>query len=301
MESPDQAAQRLYNDLRSKNKEETTLNIIMNNNLKQRIAIAQCYSSISRERLYDDIKKYVGGDYGNAASLMFLTPLEFCIETLKLAIKDKDDVGIFEMLTARNPEEIKLIKDSYKKATGKDLENELENIYKPPMKQNVKNLLTTARTVNPKPNPKECERYANTLIDVKESNWLEEGVFKDIFLKRSPEELILIGRYYLKKTKNNLIDVIDKKFSKQGKTVLKEILYNNIMPHELFTDKIKIAVKGLGTDENLLSRALISRCELDMPAIRKMYQYKYKVLMKDDIIDDTSGYYQKLCVYLGEK
>ena len=73
------------------------------------------------------------------------------------------------------------------------------------------------------------------------------------------------------------------------------------MPHEIFADKIQKAIKGIGTNEELLSRALVSRCELDMPNMRDMYQTKYKITMKEDIIDDTSGEYQKLCVYLCEK
>ena len=38
-----------------------------------------------------------------------------------------------------------------------------------------------------------------------------------------------------------------------------------------------------------------------MPVIREMYEYKYKNNLKDDIINDTSGNYQKLCVFLAEK
>ena len=73
------------------------------------------------------------------------------------------------------------------------------------------------------------------------------------------------------------------------------------MPHELFSEKINNAIKGIGTDEELLSRVLVSRCELDMPLIREMYEYKYKVEMIKDIEDDTSGMYQKLCMFLGNK
>ena len=73
------------------------------------------------------------------------------------------------------------------------------------------------------------------------------------------------------------------------------------MPHELFAEKIYLAIKGAGTNEEVLSRALVSRFEIDMPLIREMYQYKYNISMKEDIIGDTSGWYQKLCVYLCEK
>ena len=106
---------------------------------------------------------------------------------------------------------------------------------------------------------------------------------------------------YLKITGNNLMDIIDKKTKGKNQILLREILYNNIMPHELFAEKIYLAVKGAGTNEEILSRALVSRCELDMAAMRDIYLTKYKVAMKEDIIGDTSGSYQKICIFLSEK
>ena len=73
------------------------------------------------------------------------------------------------------------------------------------------------------------------------------------------------------------------------------------MPSELFADKLYLAMKGTGTDEDSLSRILISRFELDMEDIRNIYKNKYNSNLKDDIISDTSGPYQKLCLYLSEK
>ncbi len=98
-----------------------------------------------------------------------------------------------------------------------------------------------------------------------------------------------------------MIDTIEKKTKGKSQSLLKEIIYNNIMPHELFAEKAYLAMKGLGTDEEMLSRALVSRCELDMPAMRDIYLTKYKANLKDEIIGDTSGEYQKLCVFLCEK
>ena len=73
------------------------------------------------------------------------------------------------------------------------------------------------------------------------------------------------------------------------------------MPHELYAEKINNAIKGFGTNEENLTRVLISRCDIDMPLIREMYEYKYKNSLKDDIINDTSGNYQKLCAFLAGK
>ena len=60
-------------------------------------------------------------------------------------------------------------------------------------------------------------------------------------------------------------------------------------------------MKGAGTDEDSLSKILTSRFELDISDIRNIYKNKYNSNLKDDIISDTSGSYQKLCLYLSEK
>ena len=73
------------------------------------------------------------------------------------------------------------------------------------------------------------------------------------------------------------------------------------MPQELFAEKIYLALKGIGTDEETLSRVLVSRSELDISDIKDIYQKKYKKSLKDDISDNILGNYQKLCIFLCEK
>jgi len=305
MASLSDQAEQLHKNLYGPKKDDIVLDIAMNNNLKNRISIAQYYKSTFDKPVFEDIKSIIGGDFGYCAAQMFLSPLEFCIHHLKLGLSKSNDSAcecVFEMLTSKTPEELKIIENAYKKETGKELKAEITKKFPGAIGKNILNLFDTQRKVNPSPRKNECENFANKLIKVDPKNWTEdENLFKEIFIERSPEELILIARYYLKNTGKNLLDDIKKKVKGKSLILLKEILYNNIMPHELFAEKINSAIKGLGTNEEILSRALVSRCELDMAAIREIYQYKYKVPMKDDIIGDTSDSYQKLCVYLGEK
>ena len=301
MSAISEQAESLHANLYGKKKDDIVLDVCMANSLQNRVAIAQYYRATYDTSLFDDIKSKIGGDFGYCAAQMFLTPLEFCIHHLKLGIK-KGNATAMEQITSKTPEELKIIEDAYKKDTGKDLKTDLTKAFSGAVGKDLLNLFDTARISNPKPKKQDCERYATSLSQTDPKNWTEdENLFKEIFIKRSPEEIILIARYYLKITGNNLMDVIEKKTKGKNQMLLKEILYNNIMPHELFAEKIYLAIKGAGTDEETLSRALVSRCELDMAAIRDMYQTKYKIVMKDDIVDDTSGAYQKLCVFLGEK
>jgi len=301
MSSISEVAEILYNNLHGKKKEDIILDITMNNNLQNRVAIAQYYKATYDTSLFDDIKSKMGGDFGYCAAQMFLSPLEFCIHHLKLGLKKSNECAM-EMLTSKTTDELKIIEDAYRKDTGKELRTDITKSFSGAVGKNLVNLFDNQRAVNPKPKKQDCEKYASILAENEPKEWTEnENLFREIFILRSPEELILIARYYLKITGNNLIDVIEKKTKSKNQTLLKEILYNNIMPHELFAEKIYLSIKGAGTNEEILSRALVSRCELDMGAMRDIYQTKYKVTMKEDIIGDTSGAYQKLCVYLSEK
>ena len=301
MSSIAEYAEKIHNNIKEKQNQEIILETIMNNNLKNRVDISNYYQTNYGISLFEEIQSKIGGDFGNCAAQLFLSPLDFCIHHLKIGLKKKNEC-VMEQLTSRTIEELKLIEDKYNKGTTTNLKDDIVKAFSGPVGNNLLNLWSTKRIVNQRPNKKECENFANTLINNKPNDWVEkENIFKDIFIERSPEELILIARYYLKNTGKNLIDDIENKTGGNNQMLLKEILYNNIMPHEIFADKVKKAIKGLGTDEEMLSRALVSRCELDMSNMRDMYQTKYNVSMKEDIIDDTSGMYQKICLYLCEK
>jgi hypothetical protein len=301
MTSIEEYATKIHDNIKKKEIEDIILDTIMKNNLKSRLEISNYYKRTYGISLFEEIQTKVKGDFGDCACQLFLSPLDFCIHHLKLGLKKSNECAM-EMLTSKTPEELKIIENAYKKDTGKDLKTDITKAFSGAIGKNLLNLFVTQRETNPKPNKTSCEKWATDLSGIDIKKWTEdENLFKEIFIKRSPEEIILIARYYLKITGNNMIDVIEKKTSGKSQILLKEILYNNIMPHERFADKIYIAIKGAGTDEELLSRALVSRCELDMAAIRDIYPTKYKETLKEAIIGDTSGNYQKLCVFLVEK
>ena len=294
-------AEILHENTTIKKNEDSILEIITKTDLKTRIQISQYYKATYNDSLFDEINSKIGGDFGYCSAQLFLSPLEFCIHHLKKGL-DKSNECTMEQLTSKTNEELILIEDTFNKMTGKDLKKEILKAYKGPVGNNLVNLWEIKRVINPNPDRKECENYANILAKNNPNNWVEdENIFKDIFIQRSPEELILIARYYLKITENNLLDDIESKTKGNTKLLLKEILYNNIMPQELFAEKIYLSIKGFGTDEETLSRVLVSRCELDMSEIRDIYQKKYNNSLKEDINGDTSGTYQKLCIFLSDK
>ena len=301
MSSISSQAELLYASIFTKKNEEQIYKIITNNTLSDRISISRYYKGAYDSSLFSDIQSKIGGDFGYCAGQMFLSPIEFCLHHLKLGLKKNDDT-VFEILTSKNSEELKIIEKIYKMDTGLDLKNEISKKFKGIISKNLLLLFDIPRSINTNPRKNECERLSKLLAETEIKNWVEdEKIFKEIFVQKSPEELVLIARYYYKTTGNNMLEIIDKKLKGKNQKLIKELLYNNIMPHELFAEKINSAIKGLGTDEETLTRVLVSRHEIDMPLIREIYEYKYNVEMIKDIEDDTSGMYQKLCMFLAGK
>ena len=304
MDPIEEAANLLHEALfKKKNKEETCCDIIVKNDLEHRLLIAKKYGELYGNPLYEDMKSKLGGHFKELCGYCFLTPMEFNAKMLKRGFKglSVDDQLIFEILADHTLEEYKQIQDAYKTETGRELKKDIEKNFSGNLRKDILNLMSNERRVNSEPDHKECERLADLLISAGEKKWIEdENIFRDVFILTSPEEMVLVGRYYLKKTGTLLIDAIEKKVGGKGKNLLREVVYANIIPHELFAEKIYYSIKGLGTNTAVLNRVLAARHGVDMPQIKEIYQWKYKVTLKEDIIGDTSGQYQKLCLFVAE-
>ena len=292
-------AEKIATGLSSKKKEESILEVIMNTDIDKRLEICNSYLTTYNRDLYSDIKSKLSGQFKEAAIHLFLPPAEFMAKMIKKGLKgfSIDESMIYEIFTACTQEELKEIEISFKKETNKDLPREIEKNFPSAIRKNLLNLLNIPRNVNESPNRVECEKWAQNLIDAGENNWVSnEEVFREIFILRSAEELVLIGRFYYEKTGEQLLDVVEKKLTNKVKNLLRELLYNVINPHELFADKINTALKNNNT--SLLNRILVSRCQIDMEEIRNIYKIKYNNELRDDVMSRTNGIYQKLCLYL---
>lgn len=67
-----------------------------------------------------------------------------------------------------------------------------------------------------------------------------------------------------------------------------------------FVKVIRDAIVGLGTDEDSLNRAIVSRAEIDMVKVREEYFNMNKSSLEDAVIGDTSGDYKNFLITLLE-
>jgi hypothetical protein len=188
------------------------MEIALNYNNEFRVNIANYYQVSFGRDLQEDLKKNLSGNFRDVICDLFLDPIQFDVNLLKKAFKGftGDPNIVMEILTSRPKDMIENIKEQYKAQVGKDLQKEIEKNFTSTLKKCLLSLLNTNRNENHNPDKEECEKCAKILESVKEENkWCsDEKIFNSIWAKKSPEELLCIGRYYYKHTGNILIDVI---------------------------------------------------------------------------------------------
>jgi hypothetical protein len=300
--SVDVLGDKLHDALfKSKTKEQDIIDIISNTDLQTRLSIAHYYETVYGKKLQDDLKSKLSSDFRDLVIDLFTLPTDIEAENLKKNLKDEN--LIVETLTTQPKFMIDELKKTYKTLNKTELKNDIEKQFSDPhLKKNLVTLLNTNRSTQEKPNKSQCEKDADTLINKKEDDWFnDEKIFENIFCKKSPEELVMIARYYYKKKGISLLDAIEKNATGKNKEILKEVFINTINPCELYAEKIHNAIKGIGTNDKVLIRVLSSRGDIDMDDIREMYNWKYKQNMIDDIAGDTSGPYKDLLIKIAEK
>ena len=286
---------------KSKTKEQDIIDIISKTDLFTRLSISHYYETVYGKKLQDDLKSKLSSDFRDLVIDLFTLPTDIEAENLKKNLKDEN--LIVETLTTQPKFMIDELKKIYKTLNKTELKNDIEKQFSDPhLKKNLVTLLNTNRSTQEKPNKSQCEKDADTLINKKEDDWFnDEKIFENIFCKKSPEELVMIARYYYKKKGISLLDAIEKNATGKNKEILKEVFINTINPCELYAEKIHNAIKGIGTNDKVLIRVLSSRGDIDMDDIREMYNWKYKQNMIDDIAGDTSGPYKDLLIKIAEK
>ena len=268
---------------------------------KQRMKIRQAYKTIYGRDLMEDLKSDLSGNYKKTMLALFTDPIEYDVDNLHNAMKGMgtDEDCLIEILASRPGWYINKIKKKYKEKYNKELEDDVTGDTSGNFRKLLISLIQGNRSTNQTPDKDECEKIANELYSAGEKKTgTDESIFNKYFALSSPHELLVIAREYHKLTGNLLTKAVDKEFSGDIKKLLKTILYVQISPSEYFATRIRDAVHGSGTNENILTRVLVTRAEIDLPIMNQYYKQLYGKDMIKDIEDDVSGDYKRLLIAL---
>ena len=298
-------SEQLYNAMKGAGTDEDTLiKIATAEPLKERLKIKEKYIMVYGRDLIEDLESDLSGNFQKVMVALFTDRFEYDAKQLYQAMKGAgtDEDTLIEIIGTRPGWMLKKIKNAYNNLYNEDLEKGIKDDTSGDFQKLLITLLQCNRSDNKEVDIEKCIQICDELYNAGEKKLgTDEQIFNKYIGNCSPVELMNIAREYHRKYNKSLMDVIDSEFSGDIKKLLKTVLYANICPSEYFATRINEAIKGIGTNEKILNRVIVTRSEIDLPIIKEYYKYLYGKDMFEDIKGDVSGDYKKLLTALINK
>ena len=271
--------------------DEMTLgDIICGTTNEERQLIRGFYKKSYGHPIQNDFNAKLNDNLRQLSIDIFDTPYEYDARELHTALNSltNDDNVIIEIFSSRPSAYLEIVDKAY------------NNFYKISLKEEVKKqcggefadfliaLMEVERPNEQTISGSDAYDYAE---DLKNGGLTSAGTdvekFKNVFVDKSREDLILISRAYYEKSKKNIYDAIENEVPGKNRSLLKAIIFAIIAPAQFFSKKI--AKARLSNDNNTIRRVLISRSEIDMYAIRDYYYMENNNELRNDIHDEDNG------------
>ena len=289
---------------RKKIDEETIVSILSTTTNLDRQIIRLFYKKKFPNLIQKDIQTQLSGDFGKLVLNLFDLPYEYDARELHRSLTSfsKDEKAIIEIIITRPRSHLTLVQKIYKKFYNVSLKNDILNLSDKTFSEFLITILASNRPSGLTLKPNDAYNIAKDIIKNGVKQYGKNvNLFKQVFVDRSREDLIMISRAFYDLYKKNLYDVIDNEISGTNKKLIRDILFGLITPAQWFAKKAYKAMKGAGTDDKTLIRVIVSRAEIDMEDIRDYYFRDRNTDLRNDIDGDCSGAYGQLLMNLSEK
>lgn len=124
---------------------------------------------------------------------------------------------------------------------------------------------------------------------------VDENTIIEVLVRRSNEQRQQIKAAYQQASGKSLDSALKSALKGDLEEVVLALLKT---PSQYDAEQLKLAMKGLGTDEDTLTEILASRSNPEILGIKKAYKEEYKKDLEDDIKSDTSGDFRKALLEL---
>lgn len=302
--SPNTDTERLRNAFQGIGTDEKELILVLGHrNAQQRKEIRETYQQRYNESLLDRLQSELSGDFRNAIVLWTCDPAErdakFARDALKVKRKGIKQLQILvEIACASSPNHLMAVRQAYCSLFDCSLEEDIIASVSQPLTKILVGLVSSYRhnkvTVSLEVAKSEAEKLHEAINNKK----LDDDHFVWILSTRNV--------FQIRETLASYKQLYGKTFEEDIKTcgkgdlisLLNVVVWCIECPEKHFAKVIRDSIVGLGTDEDSLNRAIVTRAEIDLLKVRFEYANMYKSSLDDDVIGDTSGDYMDFLLTL---
>ncbi|XP_062902586.1 annexin A5-like [Mobula hypostoma] len=277
--------------------ESAIINILTTRSSNQRLKISFQYKTLFGRDLIADLKSELGGKFEKVIVGLMKTPLQYDISELHNAIKGAgtDEKCLIEILASRTNQELKAIIQAYNEEYGKDLEESIVSDTSGHFQRILVILLQANRDESTTYNEGAVKIDAQELFQAGELKCgTDESMFLSIIGSKSVHHLRQVFKEYMKISGYQIEESIASETSGNLRSALLAVVKCIRSVPGYFAETLYNAMKGSGTDDDTLIRVMISRSEVDLLDIRKVFYENYGRSLHSMIKSDTSGDYRNV-------
>ncbi|KAM7163044.1 annexin A6 isoform 2-T2 [Macrochelys suwanniensis] len=273
--------------------EGAIIDVVTQRSNAQRQEILRTYKSHFGRDLMADLKSELSGSLAKLILGLMMTPAQFDAKQLKKAMEGAgtDENILIEILATRNNREIQAINEAYRAAYHKSLEDALSS----DTSGHFKRILVSLALGNRDEGGEDLARAhedAKKLSDVSSGDSTSlETRFLSILCTRSYPHLRRVFQEFIKMTNHDVAHTIRKHMSGDVRDAFVAIVRSVKDRPAFFADKLYDSMKGIGTDDRTLIRIMVSRSEIDLLNIRRVFKEMHEKSLRNMIEKDTSGDY----------
>ncbi|KAF7836169.1 Annexin D3 [Senna tora] len=318
--SPTQDSERLRNAVQGFGTDEKAIILVLGHrNASQRKKIRETYQQLYNESLVDRLHSELSGDFRNAVILWTHDPpvrdAKLANAALKVKRKGVKHLEVLvEIACASSPNHLMAVRQAYCSLFDCSLEEDIiSNVSKPL----AKFLFCESKILSSEVESSSflafplLERYDKEAVNEEgansEASRLHEAIngkqFDQdhivwILSTRNLFQLRLTFACYKQLFGNPLEQDIKNCGDGDLESLLNLIVCCIDCPAKHFAKVVRDSIVGFGTDEDSLTRAIVTRAEIDLSKVREEYASMYKSSLDDEVAGDTSGDYKEFLMTL---
>ncbi|KDP27364.1 hypothetical protein JCGZ_20188 [Jatropha curcas] len=276
------------------------ISILGNRSAAQRKLIREAYAQTYKEDLLKALEKGLSGDFERIVLLWTLDPAErdasFANEITRK--KNGSYYVIMEIACARTSDELLLARKAYLNRFNKSLEEDLACHTTGDFRKLLVPLVTAYRYEGGEVNMGLAKSEAKILHEKISKKAFSAEELTSILSTRSKAQINATLNCYNDQFGNSINKDLRSKENEEYLALLRATIKCLKCPEKYFEKVLRLSMKGIGTDEETLTRVVVTRADVDMKRIKEEYYKRNSVTLEDAIKGDTSFDYAKMLLTL---
>ncbi|XP_029993286.1 annexin A2 [Sphaeramia orbicularis] len=300
---PDKDAARIETAIKTKGvDEQTIIDVLTKRTYAQRREIAFAYERRAKKDMISALKGALSGSLETVILGLMKSTAQYDASEIRGSIKGlgTDEDTLIEILCSRSNTELKEIKNVYKELFKKDLEKDVAGDTSGNF---AKLLLALVQTQRAEPSAvvdyEKIDQDARALYDAGvRIKGTDVATWISIMSERSVPHLQKVFQRYKSYSPYDMQESVMKEVKgdlQRSFLVLVQCFENKQL---FFANRLHDAMKSKGAKEKMVTRIIVSRCEVDLKKICSEFKAQYGQSLHKTVLEHTKGDYQKVLLGL---